>query len=60
LRRQANNIHLLLREHFDELRPHRSFSWNHRRLLTSFPQLKVLDAKNFNETKHEWLHPKKR
>jgi uncharacterized membrane protein len=56
LRRQANNIHLLLCDHFEELRPKHEFSWNHRRLLQSFPKLKVVDAKNFNETKHEWLH----
>lgn len=55
LRRQVDNLHLLFRHHFDELRPKQPFSWNHRRLLHSFPQLKVLDAQHFNATKQEWL-----
>lgn len=28
-------------------------SWNHRRLLKSFPKLKVTDAKHFNKVKQE-------
>lgn len=33
----------------------RLLNWNERRLVKSFPRLKVLDAKHFNELKHELL-----
>lgn len=41
-------------QHFDELRPSH-LSWNHKRLIKSFPKLKVTDAPKFMEIKKEIL-----
>lgn len=41
-------------QHFNELRPYR-LSWNHKRLLKSFPKLKILDAPKFMEIKKDIL-----
>ena len=47
-----------LNEQFDKLLE--SFSWNQKRLLTSFPHLKFTDARSFNEVKSRLIRRKNR
>ena len=42
-----------LNDRFDKLLE--SFSWNQKRLLTSFPHLKFTDVRHFNEVKHRLI-----
>ena len=42
-----------LNDRFDKLLE--SFSWNQKRLLTSFPHLKFTDARHFNEAKRRLI-----
>ena len=54
LARRLDNWHTDLLKRRSELRLHR-LNWNERRLVKSFPKLKVLDAKHFNELKKDLL-----
>lgn len=51
---RLENWHTDLLKRHPELRQHR-LNWNERRLIKSFPKLKVLDAKHFNEMKQDLL-----
>lgn len=51
---KVGDWHHSVMQHFNELRP-QPLSWNHKRLLKSFPKLKVLDAPKFMEIKKEIL-----
>lgn len=44
--------------HLDEIRPKRQLSWNHRRLMRSFPRMKVIDSEKFNHIKKDLLKRK--
>ena len=42
-----------LNQAFDKLM--KTLSWNQKRFLTSFPQLKFTDTKKFNQFKNRWI-----
>ena len=42
-----------LNQSFDKLME--TLSWNQKRFLTSFPQLKFTDTKKFNQFKNRWI-----
>ena len=42
-----------LKQAFDKLME--TLSWNQKRFLTSFPQLKFTDTKKFNQFKNRWI-----
>ena len=42
-----------LNQAFDKLME--TLSWNQKRFLTSFPQLKFTDTKKFNQFKNRWI-----
>lgn len=42
-----------VQQHLAEIRPHRRLSWNQRRLLHSFKDLRMVDAPHFNHLKHD-------
>lgn len=42
-----------LNQAFDKLME--TLSWNKKRFLTSFPQLKFTDTKKFNQFKNRWI-----
>ncbi|KRL89797.1 putative ABC transporter permease [Lactobacillus kalixensis] len=45
--------HELIFKHLDEVKPKHKLSWNHKRLLNSFPQLKSTNNKQFNDIKQD-------
>jgi uncharacterized membrane protein len=53
-RRQLDSWHISFVQHLDEIQIRR-LNWNERRFLKSFPRLKFLDAKHFNEIKEDLL-----
>lgn len=54
LAKHLESWHSSFVKHIDELHL-RHLQWNERRLLKSFPKLKVLDAKHFDEIKQDLL-----
>ena len=54
LARRLENWHADLLQRHPEFHLHH-LNWNERRLVKSFPKVKVLDAKHFNELKQELL-----
>lgn len=55
LRHKLANWHGAFLEHLDQKKETARLSWNQRRLIKSFPKLKVLDAQHFNEIKKDLL-----
>lgn len=53
-----NKLHEAVVEHLNEIKPKRKLSWNQRRLLKSFPKLRVNDASHFNNIKKNLIQKK--
>lgn len=49
------NERLNTRMKLDEGKLMETLSWNQKRFLTSFPQLKFTDTKKFNQFKNRWI-----
>lgn len=45
--------HEIISKHLDEVKPKHRLSWNHKRLLNSFPHMKITNNKRFNEIKSD-------
>ena len=58
-RLKVGDWHHSVIQHYDELKPNR-LSWNQKRMLKSFPKLRVLDAPKFMEIKKAILEKENR
>lgn len=56
LEHDHKQVHAAVVAHLNDIKPERKLSWNQRRLLKSFPQMKFNDSDKFNKIKEHLIN----